>query len=340
MTRRIILILVFQLIFSGAGLLAQTSGTLTVTTTTKTYNGQYAPKNIVAVWVEDGSGNFVKTLLAYTQNTQYKKYLSNWKSATSSTYNVVDAITGATKSSHGTRTCTWKGTNTSGTLMADGNYVVKLEMTESNATGKITSVSFSKGSGAVTVSSSDVTGFSSTSVKWVPDVTLSVTESLPDLLADAGSSTTCAITTTTSWTAASSETWLTVSPASGSSNGILTLVASANFTGLARSATVTISAGTLSKKIVVTQLAGGLSRVVLSSQEEPIVYPNPVSGGFFVNGLNQEASIDIINIKGITLATFKVVNLDWIPMTLYPAGLYFVRLQAGEGEKIFRIEKK
>jgi len=161
----------FLLLLVSVTLNAQTSGVLTVSTTTKTYNGQYAPKNIMAIWIEDSSGAFVKTLLAYTSNTKYRSYLSNWKSATSSTYNTVDATTGATRSSHGTRSCTWNGTNTSGTLVADGTYTVKMEMTESNATGKIGSFTFTKGSSATTVTPSSITGFSDITIKWTPSTT-------------------------------------------------------------------------------------------------------------------------------------------------------------------------
>jgi hypothetical protein len=42
----------------------KTDGTLTVKATTSTYSGEYAPHNVVAIWIESGSGTFVKTLLA------------------------------------------------------------------------------------------------------------------------------------------------------------------------------------------------------------------------------------------------------------------------------------
>ena len=45
--------------------LTSTPGTLHVTTLTSAAGGNYAPRNIVAVWVEDSNGVFVKTLLAY-----------------------------------------------------------------------------------------------------------------------------------------------------------------------------------------------------------------------------------------------------------------------------------
>ncbi len=41
----------------------KTDGSLTFKATTNTYQGQYAPSNVVAIWVESSSGKFVKTLL-------------------------------------------------------------------------------------------------------------------------------------------------------------------------------------------------------------------------------------------------------------------------------------
>jgi nitronate monooxygenase len=56
---------------------------------------------VVAIWVEDNQGNFVKTLLAYAQNR--KTHLNTWEASTTAAgipFNTVDAITGATKTSH------------------------------------------------------------------------------------------------------------------------------------------------------------------------------------------------------------------------------------------------
>jgi endoglucanase len=64
-----------------------------------------------------------------------------------------------------------------------------------------------------------------------------------------------AITSNTAWTAKSDQTWLTVTPASGSGNGTLSLSA-ANNTGVARNAVVTVTGGGITKQILVSQNAG------------------------------------------------------------------------------------
>jgi len=149
--------------------MAQTEGTLTVTATTSSAGGNFAPKNIVAIWVEDEQGNFVKTLLAYAQTR--KTHLNTWEASTTaagSAFNVVDAITGATKSSHGTRTCSWNAKDFNQNIVADGNYTVWMELTDKNATGNFSSFNFTKGAEPVNLTPLNVPSFGSISISWEP----------------------------------------------------------------------------------------------------------------------------------------------------------------------------
>lgn len=151
---------------------AQTEGVLTVTTTTSSAGGNYSPRNIVAIWVEDESGNFVKTLLAYAQNR--KTHLNTWQSSTAaagSEYNTVDAFTGATKSSHAERSCTWNATDIHGNIVADGNYKLWMELTDKNNTGNFSSFPFTKGDVAENQTPANVPSFSSISIDWNPSTT-------------------------------------------------------------------------------------------------------------------------------------------------------------------------
>lgn len=170
--KRILIIAVLALILTtGIQAATDTAGALTVKfTTSQTSTPEYAPNNIVACWIVDSSGKFVKTLLAYAATR--KSDLINWKSATSSTYNVVDALTSATKSSHAARTCTWNGTNTSGVSVADGTYTVKMECTD-NGSGvvNLASFTFTKGATSQTQTPATTNKFSSISIAWVPNFT-------------------------------------------------------------------------------------------------------------------------------------------------------------------------
>ena len=142
-----------------------TPGVLSVTATTFTASGTYAPKNIVAMWIQDSSGKFVKTMLIL--GSTRKAHLTNWVTATP-VGNSIDAITGATQTSHGTRTCTWNGTDVSKVLVADGTYTVKMEMTESNSGTKLGTFTFDKGPNEVTLTPANIQSFMNISIKWVP----------------------------------------------------------------------------------------------------------------------------------------------------------------------------
>lgn len=150
---------------------SQTQGQLKVIfTTSATSTPTYAPRNIVACWVTNSSGQFVKTLLSYA--SERRQYLLAWKSATTlagSAYNTTDAITGATVSSHASRTCTWNGKNVSGSVMADGTYTVKMECTDNDGKRQnLASFTFTKGAAVHSQTPASTSGFSNISIVWTP----------------------------------------------------------------------------------------------------------------------------------------------------------------------------
>lgn len=140
-----------------------TSG-LSVSTVTSGTGGSYAPKNVVAIWIENNSGTFVKSMTVYAAERKYD--LTNW--GDSSNKNVTDAVTGATRSGFGTITGTWDGTDVKGTVVADGTYKVCMELTDKSRTGNFSSFSFTKGAAAQTLTPTSVPSFSKISIKWLP----------------------------------------------------------------------------------------------------------------------------------------------------------------------------
>jgi len=90
---------------------------------TKTANGKYAPRNIVAVWVEDGQGAFVKTIGRWSATRT--SHLVNWIAASGQDN---DAVSGATRSNHNNRlTASWDLNGA-----ANGTYTLKVELCENN----------------------------------------------------------------------------------------------------------------------------------------------------------------------------------------------------------------
>jgi PKD repeat protein len=142
---------------------ATTGGILTFTVRTVTDNGTYSPKHVLAIWVEDANG-FVKTRKAMAN--QRKQYLYTWKAA--SNYNVVDAITGSTLTSHQTHTVTWNCTDLSGSIVPDGDYTVWVEFTDKHSQGPIYNITFTKGPDSQSFSPADQTYFKDIQLDFVP----------------------------------------------------------------------------------------------------------------------------------------------------------------------------
>jgi hypothetical protein len=170
-----LLILTVILPFKSA---AQTAGTMSFTVTTTT-SGGFSPKHLVAIWIESGSGAFVKTLLKRSSNGNLD-HLSQWTS--SSGGNVTDAVTGATLTSNGTLSVSWDGTDIHGNLVPDGTYELWIEMAwaQSMMTGKTwQTYNFTKGPDPFQLIPDNTLNFSDMNLTWSPQVS-SAEETAPD----------------------------------------------------------------------------------------------------------------------------------------------------------------
>ncbi|MDP9149107.1 MAG: DUF2271 domain-containing protein [Myxococcota bacterium] len=142
---------------------------LSVTVTTVTNNGGYSPHNIGAIWVAQGSGTFVKTLAVWAKARI--SHLTLWNTTTTAAgarQNTVDAVTGATLSSHQTHKVSWNCTDTKGTMVPDGPYRIYFEMTDDNVTGPSAFVDFTKGSQPLSLAPADTPHFVGINLSFVP----------------------------------------------------------------------------------------------------------------------------------------------------------------------------
>jgi MYXO-CTERM domain-containing protein len=109
---------------------AAAQGDLTVSFTTTPNGGPYAPRNVVAVWIEDGGGAFVKTIGRWA-NVR-KQHLVAWATASGQD---ADAVSGATRLDHaGTLTATWDLKDRGGAIVPDGTYTIRMELADANST--------------------------------------------------------------------------------------------------------------------------------------------------------------------------------------------------------------
>ncbi len=169
--------------FSTFSLKAQTQGTLTLTFTQTAASSQ-ATKNVLAVWIQDANGTFVKTRMRFW-GSGTNDHLPTWKA--NSSQNIVDAVTGATLKStttptaFGTKTVTWDGTNVSGNIVPDGIYKIVIESAwanpepANNQHNVISTFTFIKADSNTFITPTDA-NFSNISINWVPSGGVSINE--------------------------------------------------------------------------------------------------------------------------------------------------------------------
>ena len=152
---------------TGRGTNGVLTGSLMISVTTKAPGGRYQPDNVGAIWIADANTKFVKSLYVWGQ--QRRNELRQWTSATSAagmSNNLVDAVTAATMKSHGARTASWNGTNTSKALVADGAYKVCFEVED--GAQQYQCVDFTKSRSAQTVMPADTAGFTARKITYTP----------------------------------------------------------------------------------------------------------------------------------------------------------------------------
>jgi len=121
------------------------------------------------VWVEDAGGAFVKTIGRWA-NVR-KGNLVAWTTAAGA--NDVDAVSGATRQNHtGTLTVTWDLKNRGGTVVPDGTYTIRMELTDKNTSSAATNNqgTFTFVKGATPQSQTGLTsgGFSGVAITFSP----------------------------------------------------------------------------------------------------------------------------------------------------------------------------
>ncbi len=156
----------FSLFIFIVALFAFSSNAQTATFTFKTVSegGSYAPKHVLAVWIEKGDGTFVRTL--FLRANARKQYLYTWNNKSGG--NTTDANTGATISQHTTHTVQWNCRDLSGNFVADGDYKFVVEYTDKHAQGPKYEVPFTKNSNNDTIIPANQTYFINMNLVYNP----------------------------------------------------------------------------------------------------------------------------------------------------------------------------
>ncbi|MDA3822294.1 MAG: DUF2271 domain-containing protein [Bacteroidales bacterium] len=161
--------LIISILLLGSFLLqAQvTPGMVNISVTSKANGNAFSPKHVLAIWVEDNSATFVKTLKL--QADKRKQYLYTWNNISAG--NTTDATTGATLNSHQAHTLTWDCTNVAGEVIEDGTYTINIEYTSEHKQGPLTSIEFTKSDQEFSFQPADETYFTDMDLMFTPNST-------------------------------------------------------------------------------------------------------------------------------------------------------------------------
>jgi mannan endo-1,4-beta-mannosidase len=166
--------------------------------------------------------------------------------------------------------------------------------------------------------------------------TLNVSTTSVSLAAGASTSPAVNVTANVSWTVTDDQTWITTSATSGTNNGSFTISAAAN-TGAARTGTVTVSGGGLTRTIAVSQAAGSTP-----NPNPGTTCPNPVTFSGNTGNFNTTGAVcyrtntningwGCFNFEGRTVTVGGVARTcGQMPLTRAADGYYYFSVTAGQ----------
>lgn len=139
-----------------------TGRNLEVEFTTTAVGGQYAPHHILAAWIEQEDGTFIRSLKVRAE--ERIQYLTTWKSASDG--DKTDAITGATLTSHTTHNVNWNLQTKDLVDINNGNYNLMIESTDRNSKGKVGVYPFTYSDSIMSQSFDDIEVYKDVSITY------------------------------------------------------------------------------------------------------------------------------------------------------------------------------
>lgn len=163
-----------------------------------------------------------------------------------------------------------------------------------------------------------------------------------------GSQTTVDLIYNSPFAATSNQSWLKVSPESisnviSSDTISLVLTASANPTSTTRTAKITVSVkGVSNQHVIVTQAVNTTTANLELSvpQNDITIYPNPVTDGFQIKGINGNTTIHISDLNGKIRMSKEIIENCYISIESLPQGIYLVRILTDKGWTIKKMVKE
>ena len=133
------------------------------------------------------------------------------------------------------------------------------------------------------------------------------------------------LTSNTNWVTSGKASWVTLTPSVGNGNTTLNITASVNTSSSIRTNTITFTAGTAIKTLLITQDA----TVSVSELSKPIdlnIYPNPTSGIVTISSNQAIVNIEVFDVTGklvYSQQNIKQTNTT-LDLSTLSNGIYFI----------------
>lgn len=147
-----------KVVKTGAG----TVQSVTFDVTTVAQGGKYAPKNIGAIWIEDESGAYVRSIEVWAgiRKRDLRQYVSKLGGRKDT-----DVTTSATLRAHRAHEVTWDLKDSSGAVVPAGAYKLYVEVTDREGAGQTYSVAFDTSQGTQIITPAGSSYYNSMSLK-------------------------------------------------------------------------------------------------------------------------------------------------------------------------------
>jgi len=175
----LVLIAILCSIFVSGSNLYAADDILNLTFRTTDAGGNYGTEHVHSVWLEDTSGNFVTTVgngsgatRALWGNTRAHDIIS-WWNINPDRPGDIDARTAATQTVYKLYNIAWNLTKRDGSVIPDGDYVIKFETTNDNEDKNFfnrAGFNFSKNGVYSSITPADQGGYRDLAIEYVPDV--------------------------------------------------------------------------------------------------------------------------------------------------------------------------
>jgi ligand-binding sensor domain-containing protein len=150
-----------------------------------------------------------------------------------------------------------------------------------------------------------------------------------------GSKATTNIISNVKWNIITEQSWLTISPSSGSNNATVTVTASANNTDSIRMGILLVFSNKETPDTIIVNQDASITYVSNITLSNIIIYPIPVNKRFFISSSGQSyiKNLALYSLDGVQIYNSTINrNITEVNMCKYPSGLYLMKVATSDNK--------